>query len=180
MESKENPLANTRGFYAEQKSAARGFKTGAMHGTDQKLPGAIAFPSQVSQTQGGQVKTGPGFKIESKAPVPRFQSMLIDRFRKALKARGGHGCIGLGRQFRIADDDRSGYLNFEEFSTACRDFGCDLEQQDMQNLFKSIDLDLSGEISYNEFLRVVVGDMNSFRRSLVERAFRKLDVNLDQ
>lgn len=106
--------------------------------------------------------------------------MLIDRFRKALKARGGNGSIGLARQFRIADDDRSGHLNFEEFSTATRDFGLDLDPQDMQNLFKSIDLDLSGEVSYNEFLRVVVGDMNQFRRNLVERAFRKLDVNHDQ
>lgn len=43
--SKENPLNNTKGYYAEQKSALRGFKTGAMHGTEQKLPGAIAFPS---------------------------------------------------------------------------------------------------------------------------------------
>lgn len=55
-----------------------------------------------------------------------------------------------------------------------------MDAQDMQNLFKSIDLDLSGEISYDEFLRVVVGDMNQFRRSLVERAFKKLDVNGDQ
>jgi calcyphosin len=157
----------------------RGNRTTGMHGTEQKLPGAVAFPSQVSQMQGGQTKATPGFKIESKAPVPRFQSMLIERFRKALKARGGHGTIGLGRQFRIADDDNSGYLNYEEFSTAARDFGVDLDPQDMQNLFKSIDLDLSGEISYDEFLRVVVGDMNQFRRSLVERAFRKLDANGD-
>lgn len=42
-----------------------------------------------------------------------------------------------------------------------------------------MDIDNGGEISFDEFLRVVVGDMNPFRRNLVERAFRTLDVNQD-
>ena len=105
--------------------------------------------------------------------------MLIERFRKALKARGGNGVIGLARQFRIADDDNSGSLDFPEFKKALHDFGCEMDPQDCENLFKSLDLDHSGEISYDEFLRVVVGDMNNFRRSLVERAYQKLDVNRD-
>lgn len=42
-----------------------------------------------------------------------------------------------------------------------------------------MDVDGGGEISFDEFLRVVVGDMNQFRRSLVERAFKTLDFNRD-
>jgi hypothetical protein len=46
-------------------------------------------------------------------------------------------------------------------------------------MFKSIDLDESGFISLDEFMRVVSGEMNSFRKNLVERAYRKLDRNND-
>jgi Ca2+-binding EF-hand superfamily protein len=42
-----------------------------------------------------------------------------------------------------------------------------------------MDLDHSGGIDFNEFLRVVVGEMNQFRQNLVEKAFKTLDVNLD-
>ena len=42
-----------------------------------------------------------------------------------------------------------------------------------------MDLDHSGGIDFNEFLRVVVGEMNQFRQNLVEKAFKSLDTNLD-
>ena len=42
-----------------------------------------------------------------------------------------------------------------------------------------MDIDNGGEISFDEFLRVVVGDMSPFRRNLVERAYRTLDINQD-
>jgi len=119
------------------------------------------------------------FKVESKPPIPKFQGILIERFRKALKGRGANGIIGLSRQFKIADDNGSGTLDFNEFKKAVHDFGLTLDPQDVQGLFKSMDIDGSGAIDFNEFLRVVVGDMNPFRRNLVERAFRTLDVNLD-
>lgn len=32
-----------------------------------------------------------------------------------------------------------------------------------------------GTIQYDEFLRVIRGDLNDFRRALVEKAFKKLD-----
>jgi hypothetical protein len=37
------------------------------------------------------------------------------------------------------------------------------------------DLDGNGQISYDEFLRGVVGEMNQFRRNFVAKAFAKLD-----
>ena len=66
-----------------------------------------------------------------------------------------------------------------EFQKCCHDFGLDIDPQDIESLFKSMDIDQSGEIDFNEFLRVVVGEMNQFRRNLVGRAFKTLDVNLD-
>ena len=87
--------------------------------------------------------------------------------------------MGLARQFKIADNNGSGMLDLEEFTNAINDFGVNIDQQDIKSLFKSIDIDSGGEISFDEFLRIVVGEMSQFRRSLVERAFKTLDKNQD-
>ena len=42
-----------------------------------------------------------------------------------------------------------------------------------------MDIDGNREIDFNEFIRVVVGEMNPFRQNLVERAFKTLDFNGD-
>ena len=70
-------------------------------------------------------------------------------------------------------------MDFEEFKKAINDFGVEIDPQDINGLFKSIDIDGGGEISFDEFLRVVVGEMNQFRKSLVERAYKTLDFNQD-
>lgn len=47
--------------------------------------------------------------------APKFQTILVERFREALKARGGRGLIGLRRQFKIMDDNGNGSLDIFEF-----------------------------------------------------------------
>lgn len=95
--------------------------------------------------------------------IPKFQSILVQRFRKGLADRGGRGIIGLQRQFKIFDDNGSGTLSRDEFTKAIKDFAIEIEDVDIAGLFKSMDVDGNGEIDFNEFLRVVVGEMNSFR-----------------
>jgi Ca2+-binding EF-hand superfamily protein len=103
----------------------------------------------------------------------------VQRFRKALKARGGRGISGLQRQFKIFDDDNSGALDMSEFVKAIKDFQVDIEVIDIQNLFKTMDIDGSGSIDFNEFIRVVVGEMIPVRQNLVIKAFKTLDINND-
>lgn len=42
-------------------------------------------------------------------------------------------------------------------------------------LFSAFDINRDGTIQYDEFLRIIRGDLNDYRKSLVERAFKKLD-----
>jgi Ca2+-binding EF-hand superfamily protein len=42
-------------------------------------------------------------------------------------------------------------------------------------LFDKFDLNQDGEVSYNELMSDVAGEMNQFRKDLVLRAFKKLD-----
>ena len=107
--------------------------------------------------------------------MPRFQTILVERFREKLKGRGSRGIIGLGRQFKIMDDNGSGTLDPYEFNKAITDFGIQMETKDMATLFKCFDYTGDGEIDFNEFVRVIVGPMNKFRTNLALKAFKILD-----
>lgn len=73
------------------------------------------------------------------------------------------------------DDDDSKTLQRAEFEKACRDFKVEITSEDIGTLFGAFDVNRDGVIQYDEFLRVIRGDLNDFRRQLVERAFAKLD-----
>ena len=123
-----------------------------------------------------QVQTG-GVEILGPKAVPRFQTILVERFRNKLKARGSRGLVGLARQFKIMDDNGSGTLDPYEFNKAISDFGIDIDQKDQMTLFKCFDYDGNGEIDFNEFIRVIVGPLNKFRTGIVIKAFKLLDIN---
>ena len=67
----------------------------------------------------------------------------------------------------------------DEFVKAIHDFQVEIDTIDIENLFKTIDLDQSGTIDFNEFIRVIVGEMNQARQNLVVKAFATLDINND-
>jgi len=95
--------------------------------------------------------------------------------RTKLAARGSRGIQGLGRSFKIADDDNSKQLSPEEFYKAIHDFRVGLNRKDTDRLFAIFDRDRSGEIDYEEFLRGVRGEMNDFRKQLSMKAFVIMD-----
>ncbi len=68
--------------------------------------------------------------------------------------------IGLRRQFKIMDDNNSGALDLYEFKKGIKDFQIDIPEQDIECLFKAFDIDGSGGIDFDEFIRVVVGPLN--------------------
>lgn len=89
--------------------------------------------------------------------------------------RGARGIIGLQRVFKNIDDDGSKTLSKQEFEKACKEFKTDIAVDDVGVLFAAFDNNRDGSIQYDEFLRVIRGDLNDYRRSLVERAFKVLD-----
>ena len=103
------------------------------------------------------------------------EAQLMERFRERLAKRGSRGIMGLGRSFKIADDDNSKSLGMEEFQKAIHDFRVGLNSQQAAKLFGVFDRDGSGEIDYDEFLRGVRGGMNDFRKGLAMKAFKIMD-----
>jgi Ca2+-binding EF-hand superfamily protein len=104
-------------------------------------------------------------------------SKIMDKFRERILARGGKSIIGLARQFKIFDDDNSRTLCLSELQKAIKDFRVDLSPSEVKILFNMCDVDGSGEVNYDEFLREIRGDMNNVRTKLVDQAFSKLDTD---
>ena len=96
-----------------------------------------------------------------------------------MNQRGARGFIGLQRQFKIMDDDNDKGISYREFTKALKDYKIDLNDDESRALFKEFDVDGSGVVSIDEFVRAVRGEMNEFRRNLVVQAFSVLDKDRD-
>ncbi|KAK3089169.1 hypothetical protein FSP39_001432 [Pinctada imbricata] len=103
----------------------------------------------------------------------------IEKLRYACLERGASGIKGLGRSFRIMDDDGSKNLSYEELRNGLRDYGLRLDDNTVQELFRELDKDGSGKLSYDEFLVAIRGPINDRRRAVVEKAFAKMDATGD-
>jgi Ca2+-binding EF-hand superfamily protein len=57
------------------------------------------------------------------------------------------------------------------------DFGIDVSEVDLKNIFKSFDIKTTGEIEYDEFTKILIGPMSPLRAGIVAKAFNKLDIN---
>ena len=71
---------------------------------------------------------------EEEMPSPGV-ACIIQTLKRQLKARGAHGMIGLGRKFRIMDDDGSKSLSLMEFKKAMREMELPLSDKDMRLVF---------------------------------------------
>lgn len=100
---------------------------------------------------------------------------LLEILRESLKQHGARGIIGLGRKFKIADDDRSGELSLAEFTKVINEHKLNWTQEQIALVFNYFDSDNSKHISYDEFIVAIRGELNDRRKQLVLQAFAILD-----
>ena len=103
------------------------------------------------------------------------EKALIEHVRARVAARGARGIQGIGKKFKIADDDRSMSLDKEEFKKAMHDFRIGLAPKQVEQAFRIFDRDGNGTISYDEFLRSIRGSMNATREALAKKAYTIMD-----
>lgn len=101
--------------------------------------------------------------------------LYLDTIRDKIKARGARGIIGLARVFKIMDDNNSKSLDKYEFKKAIGDFQLGVPEEHVELVFSAFDLNRDGTIDYDEFLRMIRGDLTPNRLQLVRKAFAKLD-----
>ncbi|NWT66393.1 CAPSL protein, partial [Prunella himalayana] len=112
--------------------------------------------------------------INVKKSLPKITNPL-EKLRLQCLARGSAGIKGLGRVFRITDDNRNRTLDFNEFLRGLRHYAVMINKEEAQELFQIFDKDGSGTIDYDEFLITLRPPMSNARKEIVMQAFQKLD-----
>ncbi|XP_061149169.1 calcyphosine-like b isoform X2 [Syngnathus typhle] len=103
----------------------------------------------------------------------------LERLRLQCLARGSAGIKGLGRVFRIMDDDANRSLDLKEFLKGIHDFGLPMDREEAAAVFQRFDRDGNGIIDFDEFLVTLRPAMSKTRRDVVMQAFHKLDKTKD-
>ena len=83
--------------------------------------------------------------------------------------------MGIGRAFRIWDDNNNGKLSYEEAEKAFTEYRMGLTDEQMRIAFGEFDRNGDGSIDYEEFLRTVRGEMNEGRKKISLQAFNVMD-----
>ncbi|CAK8696234.1 unnamed protein product [Clavelina lepadiformis] len=99
----------------------------------------------------------------------------IERLRLKCLARGATGIKGLGRSFRIMDDDRSKKLDFDEFKKGISNCGLDMEPNELTYMFQAFDEDNTGKINIDEFLVKLRPPLSISRQTVIQKAFQRAD-----
>jgi Ca2+-binding EF-hand superfamily protein len=73
------------------------------------------------------------------------------------------------------DDDGSKSISLPEFAKACKEFRVGISEENVPLVFESFDTNRDGTLNIDEFLMAIRGELNDYRRGLVEKAFRKID-----
>lgn len=103
----------------------------------------------------------------------------IEKLRHQCLQRGAHGIKGFARQFRIMDDSGDKKIDMEEFKKGLQDFKVFLSPSEVDALFKELDRDGNGTISFNEFLVALRPPMSAARLERITQAFHKMDKSGD-
>ncbi|GLC50852.1 hypothetical protein PLESTB_000438900 [Pleodorina starrii] len=111
--------------------------------------------------------------------APTDVDPALAALKAALKLRGTHGIITIGKKFRSMDDNGDRKLAYDEFKKALLEIKLGLSETDMTRLFRHFDRDASGLVTFDELLLGLRGELNERRLAMVKRCFKVLDINGD-
>lgn len=86
----------------------------------------------------------------------------------------------MGRKFKIIDNNNNKTLDKHEFKQCMQEMRFYLNDAQLKTAFETFDINRDGVISFEEFMRTLVGEMNDFRKKYVEKAFKVIDIDNNQ
>lgn len=103
---------------------------------------------------------------------------VMARIRQKAQDRGAIGIRGIGRLFRIGDDDGSRGIDLrDELPKLLGDIGILLNKTEIEELGRMLDRNGDGMVSFDEFLYYFAPPMSAARVNAVNEVFTKLDAN---
>jgi len=112
--------------------------------------------------------------MERHVQISNFRE-IKEKVIELVKQRSANGLRGLRVMFKAMDRNGNGSLSPVEFKYAMRDYGLDLSELEVTQIVKHFDTNKDGQLSFDELLRAMQGDLNARRQGLVHQAYRVLD-----
>ena len=124
------------------------------------------------------------YEPESEALPPQNENEELDpidelilRVRNRLSQRGISNLINLEARCRELDENNEQELDIKMFAQICHEFDFGLTEDEIDELFLSFDKEERGMVNYDDFIRILRGELNDKRKDLVQNVFKHLDVN---
>ena len=102
---------------------------------------------------------------------------LILRIRNILAKKGISNLIKMEGRCRELDENNEQELDIKQFAQICDEFDFGLTDEEIEDLFASFDKDEKGKVNYDDFVRILRGELNDKRKDLVQNVFKHLDVD---
>lgn len=117
-------------------------------------------------------------------PIEELNKFTIHDLIKEIKAKiversAAGGIRGMIRIFKVMDNNKNGLLDVDDFRWGLMDYGITLSKEEAVQVLKHFDRDGNGSVDFNEFIRIIRGDLNAARKTIIRSAYNKLDVNGD-
>ena len=112
--------------------------------------------------------------MEKHTQISNFEE-IRSQVIELCKKRSANGLRGLRRMFKAMDRNGNGSLSPVEFKYAMRDYGLSLSEIEVTQIVKHFDTNKDGQLSFDEFLRAIRGQLNERRLDMVHQAYRVLD-----
>ena len=101
--------------------------------------------------------------------------ILIMRLRSLLSKRGLENMISIETGFRNIDTQNAQELDFSTFKTACDKFDFQLTEEEIKELFLAFTKEETTKVNYDEFIRILRGELPPNRKELVEQVYNSIN-----
>ena len=102
---------------------------------------------------------------------------LILKIRNRLSKRGLRNLIRMEGRFRELDENNEQELDLKSFGQICHEFDFGINDDEVEELFASFDKEERGMVNYDDFIRILRGELNDKRKELVQNVFKHLDID---
>ena len=101
--------------------------------------------------------------------------ILVMRLRSLLSKRGLENMISIETGFRNIDTQNAQELDFSTFKAACEKFDFQLSEEEIKELFLAFTKEETTKVNYDEFIRILRGELPPNRKELVEQVFKSIN-----
>ena len=100
---------------------------------------------------------------------------IILELRNKLSKKGLANLISIETGFRDIDTENEQEIDFSTFKSACEKFNFELSEEYCKELFLAFTKEESSKVNYDEFIRILRGELIEKRKELVENVFKSID-----